>query len=62
MKLMKISLAFFLLVAFSACESYHAKDTVDGTPTNADSVLPAHGHGQSHETPKKEAAPGVFRR
>jgi hypothetical protein len=62
MKLIKISLAIFLLIGFSSCESYHAKDTVDGTPTNADSVLPAHGHGQPHEAAKSEAPAKVFRR
>ncbi len=62
MKLIKISLVIFLLIGFSACESYHAKDTVDGTPTKADTVLPVHGHGQSLEPAKKESAPGIFRR
>lgn len=62
MKLIKLSLAIFLLLGFAACEDYHAKDTVDGTPTKADTVLPAHAHDQSYEPPKTEAAPGVFRR
>jgi hypothetical protein len=62
MKLMKLFVLFFLVIAFASCESYHAKDTVDGTPTNADTVLPAHGHGQSHEPAKAEATPKIFRR
>ena len=62
MKLIKFSLVLLLMAGFSACEDYHAKDTVDGTPTKADTVLPAHSHDQSFEPPKTEAAPGVFRR
>jgi len=62
MKLIKLSLVIFLLAGFTACEDYHAKDTVEGTPTNADTVLPARPKDQSYEPPKTETAPGVFRR
>jgi hypothetical protein len=62
MKLMKLFVLFFLVIGFASCESYHAKDTVDGTPTRADTVLPAHGHGQTHEAAKTEATPQIFRR
>jgi hypothetical protein len=62
MKLMKLFVLFFLLIGFASCESYHAKDTVDGTPTRADTVLPAHGHGQPLEPAKTEEAPKIYRR
>ena len=43
MKLLKICfVAFFLATVFSACEVqdvWHVNDTVDGSPSNADTVL-----------------------
>ena len=43
MKLLKICfVSFFLATVFSACEVqdvWHVNDTVDGTPSNADTVL-----------------------
>jgi hypothetical protein len=43
MKLLKICLAFLLITGFSACEVqdvWHVDDTVKGTPSKADTVLP----------------------
>jgi hypothetical protein len=43
MKLLKICFAFLLITIFSACEVqdvWHVDDTVEGTPSKADTVLP----------------------
>jgi hypothetical protein len=43
MKLLKFCFAFLLITLFSACEVqdvWHVDDTVDGTPSKADTVLP----------------------
>ena len=40
MKLLTCALLFFCIAAFSACENHmDIKDIVEGTPSNADTVL-----------------------
>jgi hypothetical protein len=44
MKLFKVCFILFIVTGLSACEVqdvWHVDDTVDGTPTKADTVLPA---------------------
>lgn len=44
MKLLKACLLLFIVAGFSACEVqdvWHVDDTVSGTPTKADTILPA---------------------
>ena len=44
MKLLKVCLFLFIVAGLSACEVqdvWHVDDTVDGTPTKADTILPA---------------------
>ncbi|HSV09277.1 MAG TPA: hypothetical protein VLI68_00815 [Hanamia sp.] len=42
MKFFKVCLIFFIVAGFSACEVQGTvDDTVDGTPTKSDTVLPA---------------------
>ncbi|MEO9147695.1 MAG: hypothetical protein ABI237_19265 [Ginsengibacter sp.] len=43
MKLLKICLVFLIIAGLSSCEVqdiYNVNDIVDGTPSNADTVLP----------------------
>ena len=44
MKLLKACLILFIVAGFSACEVqdvWHVDDTVDGTPSKADTILPS---------------------
>lgn len=45
MKAAKFLLLLFVIVAFASCENHmDIRDEIEGTPTNADSVLPAKLH------------------
>lgn len=66
MKFLKFISLVLLIAAFSSCENHmDINDIVEGTPTNADSVLPAQKH---HVWPAeeleayKESLPKVYRR
>ncbi len=66
MKSQKILFAvFFLTCLLSACENHmDIRDIETGTPTNADSILPAKHHGfpPAEMEAYKEALPRVYKR
>lgn len=67
MKFIKVCLVVLIVAGFSACEIQgEVVNIVDGTPTNADTVLP-HKFGPGHHTDStkgkgEESIPKVFRR
>ncbi len=69
MKLLKFCFPFLLITVFSACEVqdvWHVDDTVYGTPTKADTVLP-HKFVKNPKTEaeieqRNENLPSVFRK
>jgi len=67
MKFIKFCVVLLIVAGFSACEIQgEVINIVDGTPTNADTVLPhkfgpAH-HADSTKTTGEENVPTVFRR
>lgn len=67
MKFIKVCLVVLIVAGFSACEMQgEVINIVDGTPTNADTVLP-HKFGQDHYVDStkgkgEENLPTVFRR
>ncbi|HRN72877.1 MAG TPA: hypothetical protein PLM81_07105 [Ginsengibacter sp.] len=66
MKLTKLFIFSFILIAFSACTvRTGSKDIVKGTPTNADSVLPAQKHhlwSEAEMEAFRESLPRVYNR
>jgi hypothetical protein len=55
MKLFKLCLLMFLFAAFSACENHmDIRDVTKGTPSNADTVLPAK-HAPAKTDAQREA-------
>ncbi len=62
MKILKVCIVLFLVAAFSSCENHmDIRDTVEGTPTKADTVLPRSHHKADIKAPKKEL-PRVYLR
>jgi len=66
MKFIKVCVALLIVAGFSACEIQgEVVNIVDGTPSNADTVLPhkfGHAHADSTKTTGEENIPTVFRR
>jgi hypothetical protein len=64
MKLITVCLMLFMFTGFSACENHmDIRDVVEGTPTNADTVLPRkHSPDKKADSLGIENLPRVFRR
>jgi hypothetical protein len=67
MKLCKVCLVLLIAAGFSACEVQGTvKDTVKGTPSKSDTILPAkfvkYQHSENVEEAKENKVPTVFKR
>jgi len=67
MKLFKVCLVLLIAAGFSACEVQGTvKDTVKGTPSKSDSILPAkftkYQHSENAKEAKENKVPTVFKR